>query len=74
MINPNDSAHPYEGNGLPGTTGLTKREHFAAMAMQGLLANSNGAINEHGMRVHSPESISGLALLHADALIEALNN
>lgn len=44
-INPNDPAYPInipEGhtlvNGIPGN-GLTKREYFAGLAMQGLLAN-----------------------------------
>lgn len=44
--------------------GLTKREHFAAMAMQGII--SNGA----EMR---DENIAGAAVALADALIEALN-
>lgn len=39
--------------------GLTKREYFASMAMQGILANGSGTIKD--------------ALLWADALIAALN-
>lgn len=49
------------------STGLTKREHFAALAMQGLLAscNYNG--------VHSMNECASNSVAAADALIEALN-
>lgn len=53
--------------------GLTKREHFASIAMQGLLANPNGGMQENNATTYVPELISKLALLHADALITALN-
>ncbi len=61
------------GNEYDGTTcvgqytdgGLTKRELFAAMAMQGLLADS--AISA------SYEEISESAVGHADALIAEIN-
>lgn len=46
------------------TTGLTKRELFAAMAMQGLMADSN---------VEDPIAASQLAVRCADALINELN-
>lgn len=46
-----------------GTNGLTKREYFAAAAMQGLLANSKN------LQVVIGES----AVIMADALIKALN-
>lgn len=45
--------------------GLTKRELFAAMAMQGMLANSDG-----GDRHQS--TIAAYAVSHADALLTAL--
>jgi hypothetical protein len=45
----------------PVTHGLTKREYFAAMAMQGLLANPNISC------------VTSDAVLYADKLIEALN-
>lgn len=59
--------------------GLTKRELFAAMAMQGFLAGSNGEyhskfdtetdrIIETGFERAARESVN-----YADALIEALN-
>lgn len=43
--------------------GLTKREHFAALAMQGLADNDE-----------TPEQISVTAVQIADALINALNS
>jgi hypothetical protein len=46
--------------------GLTKREQFAAMAMQGLCAN------EH-VTALDQSYIAKFAVMHADALIEALN-
>ena len=52
---------------------LTKREQFAMAAMQGLLANTNGAMTEGGSRTFSPDGISSLALKHADALLTKLN-
>jgi methyl coenzyme M reductase beta subunit len=50
--------------------GLTKREYFAAMAMQGLLANNFmiDVINEH-----SNEWIAQSSVSIADALIQELN-
>ena len=45
-------------------TGLTKREYFAAMAMQGLLANTKNSFYER---------VANDALDAADALINALN-
>lgn len=47
--------------------GLTKREYFAAMAMQGLLA-------KHGDDDYQAEQIAGYAVAHADALLKALEN
>jgi hypothetical protein len=55
--------------GLPGNQpiqGLTKREYFAAMAMQGLLATP-GNINIY--KILAEESV-----MQANALVEALNN
>lgn len=39
MTNPNDPVSPQLCEGTQIKPGLTKLEHFAAMAMQGLLAN-----------------------------------
>lgn len=57
--------------------GLTIREHFAAMAMEGMLANpertreAEQVANEFDVK--PPEAIARLATRCADALIEALN-
>lgn len=64
MLDPNGSFTQY---------GLTKREFFAGLAMQGLLANSNGGMTSGGSMTFSPSGISELAVLHADALLEALS-
>jgi hypothetical protein len=64
MLDPNGSFTQY---------GLTKREYFAGIAMQGLLANANGAMTEGSSRTFSPDGISDLALKHADALLEKLS-
>jgi len=45
--------------------GLTKREHFAAIALQGLLANSEYAGS-------SPSGIAAVSVEHADALVAEL--
>ncbi len=51
--------------------GLTKREYFAAMAMQGLLARNTESptLTINGVKKYYEES----AVIFADALIEALN-
>lgn len=57
-----------DGDGFVQTAvygGTTKRELFAAMAMQGMLANSDG-----GDRHQS--TIAAYAVSHADALLSAL--
>ena len=64
MLDPNGSFTQYR---------LTKREYFAGIAMQGLLANVNGAMTEGGSQTFSPDGISDLALKHADALLEKLS-
>lgn len=66
MIRQNDPAFPFqdnEGDFLSG--GLTKREYFAAAALQGLLANP-WAMQEY-------VELDRHALGYADALITALN-
>ena len=54
--------------------GLTKREHYAGLALQGLLANCNGGMTSGGSRTFSPNGISELAVLHADELLKQLEN
>ena len=64
--------HNKDANGVEQYTGLTKREHFAAMAMQGLLGNQH--IIKMDIREHSciRDAIASEATLSADALILAL--
>ena len=45
--------------------GLTKREHFASIAMQGLISNSQPNKNQ--------KHLAGLAVSYADALLEQLD-
>lgn len=68
MTNPNDPINSVPDlNDHPSSWyGLTKREYFAAMAMQGILANASNAIR-------NSEFVSGLSVEYADALINALN-
>jgi len=62
MTNPNDSATGFAwSQEQQGTSGLTKREYFAAMAMQGLLSNPNTIFETQ------------YAVIIADALIAELN-
>ena len=61
MLDPNGGFTQY---------GLTKRQYFAGLAMQGLLVN--GGMTQGGSTTHSPSGISELAVLHADALLEVL--
>ena len=63
---PNDPAFPVDESTNITCAGLTKREHFAALAMQGQLA----ADTTH--EVHS-DKIAEWSVGLADDLIEALN-
>ena len=71
MTNANDLAHPTniidpERQFEPEYhTGLTKREYFAAMALQGMLAEQYWT---------SPENLARCSTEAADALINALND
>lgn len=77
--NPNDSINAFHGDvytSLDGYTtsnyfnaGLTKREYFAALAMQGILANRTVQSFSNGFHVGLSED----AVKHADALIAELN-
>ena len=64
MTNPNDSATGFAwSQEQQGTSGLTKREYFAAMAMQGLILRWE----------FSCERCAELAVKSADYLIAELN-
>jgi hypothetical protein len=71
MTNANDIAYPTRMKDRHGNDvyyyGLTKRELFAAIAMQGL---SSVVING---RLFNAENIAVMAVRHADALINELN-
>lgn len=62
-----------DGNEYKG--GLTKREHFACLAMQGMLANSytQDMIVQNPLSTATFEELAKMSVLQADALIEALN-
>ncbi len=76
MTNGNDfafgSSRGYKTRGAlqgqlePVTNGLTKREYFAAMAMQGMQSENPTTGLDH-------ETLALCAVAQADALIEALN-
>jgi hypothetical protein len=63
MTNPNDRCFPSEE--MLNHRGLTKREYFAGMAMQGMTSNC--------YKDHPDQHIAESSVLLADALIEALN-
>ena len=60
---PNEPINTLEYNNNYISMGLTKREYFAAMALQGLLANDSGLITSKARD----------AVQAAEALIEILN-
>lgn len=66
-------AFPNVGDG-PLYDGLSKRELFAALAMNGLLAANARGINDPDYTMNfDPERLSQWAVQHADALIAALD-
>lgn len=73
-INPDEPAFFVSDRNLvpDRSIGLTKKEYIAAMAMQGILSNSNGCI----FHIQAPENldvVARLSLSYADALINELN-
>lgn len=59
--------HPITGSGAI-SIGLTKREYFAAMAMQGMCSNMDNANLQNSAQAVAHESVR-----FADTLIEQLN-
>jgi hypothetical protein len=53
-------------------TGLTKREYFTGLAMQGLMAN-NSMIDGNGTIIMTKHQMAKIAVISADSLIEQLN-
>jgi hypothetical protein len=69
MMNGNDLAHPVKylhDEDFFCLGGLTKRELFAAMAMQGLMSSRN-------LQGVAFETVAQISTMAADALIERLN-
>lgn len=53
--------------------GLTKREYFAGLAMQGLLTNPNIQRPDYrNLKAH--KAFSNVCIMYADSLIEELNS
>lgn len=70
------SAYPCEvscNNGKLEMYGLTKREYFAGLAMQGMLANLNGALLSGGTKTLHPNHIAQMSVIHADAVLKELD-
>ena len=68
-----DNAFPIfsaQGGSDPDMRGMTKREYFAALAMQGLIAGETATV---AIDAKSPEDVAKMAVRHADMLIYALN-
>ena len=64
----NDTVAPVSDDDFPIRGGMTLRQHFAALAIGGLLANG-----ENEFVAETPERIAKRAVRCADALIAALN-
>lgn len=71
MSNESNLAFPIDALS-PWHKGLTKREYFAAMAMQGFIANSQtlDELAHHGLDPN--EACAKVAIMQADALIAEL--
>ena len=77
MTKGNESAMPLSefAYNMQYSSGLTKREYFAALAMQGLLTRvPNRPNNETDLGVIELKRISEESTIMADALINALND
>jgi len=58
---------------VPSLTGLTKREYFAAMAMQGLISNPN--IKRPSLdNIPERDTFSRICLEYADSLLKQLES
>ena len=79
MTNANESAMPLSefAYNMQYSSGLTKREYFAAMAMQGLCATFSGSPNAERQAEKVGKTLSETMAIYAvdvaDALINALN-
>lgn len=64
---PNDLVTTHPG-ARPNYPGLTKREYFASMAMQGICSNMDNPVLQS-----SPMNVAAESVQFADALIKQLN-
>jgi len=71
MENKKQPIHPIQTRDNSQIIGLTKREYFAGLAMQGLLANSQTSLYKIG---YSPENVSRASIQMADELLKQLDN
>jgi hypothetical protein len=55
--------------GIPTGLGITKREHFAGLAMQGLCH----AVDSQGTWAHDAKTVAETAIRYADALLAELD-
>jgi hypothetical protein len=67
MKNGNQSINPINTNTLISQMGLTKREYFAAMAMQGLLSNTD-------VDTRKTDGLTRSCVILADALLSQLES
>jgi len=80
MTNGNESAMPLSefAYNMQYSSGLTKREYFAAMALQGLCATFSGSPNAERQAEKVGKTLSETMAIYAvdvaDALINALND
>ena len=65
--NPTDPASPFFCEQSGPSYGLTKREHFAGLIMQAMCSDRRIFLNT------TESDLSRAAVIHADALIAALN-
>ena len=68
----NQTVHPVTDSVLIGHEGLTKREYFAAMAMQGYLASDRGPSGYRSEQEYY-EHVTKKSVGFADSLINQLN-
>ena len=81
MTNSDMPAAPYNypvknepgGSDVTIYTGLTKREHFAGLAMQGFIANSKTLTDMLLHESKPEETVAEGALMFADALLKELD-
>lgn len=67
--NPNDNVTAYVNDNGVSYSGLTKREYFAAMAMQSLIPNKV----KPSEFMETFDNVAHQSVMYADALIKALN-